>query len=195
MKRIAILFGSCLLCVAACGPGTGPAPDERSVEDDYIGGWDAEGSDGAAILLLREGLIGTLNITSLQGREQRFRLIFDVQGETEDEALMISLNCSEARAQDLTADEPEDTEPDAGSETTGEGDPASRDGDADPADDGWAALDCSGWDLELSCSLAGECNSGDCNMVCDVVFFGDAYAVSEIELGRVEDAFDYWQRV
>jgi len=195
MKRIVILFGSCLLCVAACGPGTGPAPDDRSVEDDYIGGWDAEGSDGAAILLLREGLVGTLNITSLQGREQRFRLIFDVQGQTEDEGLMLSLNCSEARAKELTSDEPDDTAPDAGSETTGEGDPAARDGEADPTDDEWTALDCSGWDLELSCGLAGECNSGDCNMVCDVVFFGDAYAVSEVELGRVEDAFDYWQRV
>lgn len=182
MKRIATVFGSCLLMSLACGPGSEGAVDERSVDEEFIGGWDAEGSGGSAILLIREGLIGTLNVTSLSGRERQFHVVFDVQGQVEEESLMLGLNCAEARERSMLVNDDDAT------------DEPSTAADEDESDD-WVALDCSGWDLELQCSIAGECNTGDCNMVCDVVYFGDAYAHSEIELGSVEDAFDYWQRV
>jgi hypothetical protein len=193
MKRLAILLPFCLSAFA-CGPSTSVEPEDESLADEFIGGWDAEGSGGAAILLLRDGLLGTLNVSSLEGREQQFHIVFDVAGDLEDDTLTLNLNCSEARERSLgSSDEPSPEPPDV-PDTDGV-DEGEGDRSDDDDDDEWSAVDCSGWDLALSCDLAGECGTSDCNMVCDVVYFGDAYAHSQIELGSVEDAFDYWQRV
>jgi hypothetical protein len=144
---------------------------------------------GAAVLLLREGLVGTLSGAAIESRDRVYQVVFEVGGEVDKDMLVLALNCAEARQRWLDPDQAPDAAPDASETPIGAG------SDESFEDSPWMSLDCAGWDLELTCGLAGDCATGDCNMVCDITYFGDAYAHSEIVLADVEDEFDYWQRV
>jgi hypothetical protein len=164
----------------------GPQTEERSLEGEFVGGWDA-GGGATGILLMRDGLVGTLSGASLIGRERQYQIVFDVAGTVDpDGMLVLELGCAEGRERSLTYD-PSSSTDDADA-------PARADGD-DTGEDGWAHMDCTGWDLVLECGLTQHCGRGDCSMVCDVMFFGDAYARGHLSLGDVEEELDYWQRV
>jgi hypothetical protein len=170
-RTIALLFA-----LTACGGGPVTTVDRQAAETEYIGGWDASKTTGTSVLLLREGLTGRLSSASLQSDEAEYQLSFDVNGELMEDidALNLELSCAEVRTR-VTVRETEDdhvVEPPA-----------------------WTGLDCAGWELALHCSLAGTCGSGGCNMICDIVHFGDAYAHAQVPLHEVEDQFDFWERV
>lgn len=169
----------------ACAP-SGSAPEEAPEQDRmaaYVGGWDGAATQGSSVLLLREGLTGTLSAARLVGAEFEYQVTYEVEGEPDETSsdVMLGLGCAEIRMRPIAAETPDEPDPDPSSE------PA--------AEDTWASLDCAGWELDLQCGLAGECGVGDCNMLCDVVFFGDAYATATVTLSVVEDEFDHWQRV
>lgn len=195
MDRLAsrLVFASLLL--GACSSSSGPLEDgdtELAMEERLVGGWDGASTSGTSVLLLREGLAGTLSTTHLYGEESEYQLSFSISGDLdEDDAELVVLNlaCDEARVRPLLAIEPENEEPDPS--------PSDASGDEElPVEpDAWDALDCAGWGLQLECSLAGECGRADCNLFCDVVYFGDAFATAAIELATVEDELDHWQRV
>lgn len=151
----------------------------------FVGGWDGAATQGSSVLLLREGLTGTLSAANLKGDEFEYHITYNVEGEADEvtDDVVLGLGCAEIRVRPVLApaDVPED-------------DSASDDSQV-PGDDGWSSMDCAGWELDLQCGLAGECGVGDCNMLCDVVFFGDAYATAAVTLTVVEDEFDHWQRV
>lgn len=165
----------------------------------YVGGWDGAATEGSSVLLIRDGLTGTLSAAHLMGEELEYQITYDVEGDQAEDpdSILFALACAEVEMRNLTArpdptaDPTEDpAEPDPTADANGE--PA--DG-TEPPEASWAALDCAGWELELRCGLAGECGVGDCNMLCDVVYFGDAYASAQVPLVIVEDEFDHWQRV
>jgi hypothetical protein len=125
------------------------------------------------VLLLREGLSGMLSAASLAGGTQEYRIAYEISGELDEETqdLTLTLTCSEVGsrpmmdASDRVVEEPM-----------------------------WGALDCAGWELGLECGLAGDCDGGDCNMICDIIHFGDAYATADLSLTEVEDELDFWKR-
>ena len=168
----------------------------------YVGGWDGAATEGSSVLLIRDGLTGTLSAAHLMGEELEYQITYDVEGDPADDpdSILFSLACAEVEMRSLTA-QPE-PDPDADPTTDPTGPDPTADANGEPADGtgpapeaSWAALDCAGWELELRCGLAGECGVGDCNMLCDVVYFGDAYASAQVPLVVVEDEFDHWQRV
>ena len=171
MNRLAsrLVFAS-LLLGACSSSGGGPVEDaELVMEERLVGGWDGASTTGTSVLLIREGLTGTLSTTHLTSDEEEFELSFSINGEVsedDDEIVVFNLSCDEARARPIAA-------PDAGDENP----------DSSDADDGtaeapaiepreWDGLDCAGWGLQLECGVAGECGSADCNLFCDIFIFG-----------------------
>jgi len=171
----------------------------------WVGGWDGAATEGSSVLLIREGLTGTLSAAHLMGEELEYQITYDLEGDpTEDpDSILFSLACAEVEMRSLTAQPDPNADPNADpNDPTADPDPNDSTANGEPADAtdpaaeaSWAALDCAGWELELRCGLAGECGVGDCNMLCDVVYFGDAYASAKVPLTVVEDEFDHWQRV
>ena len=194
MDRLALplLFASLLL--GACSTASGPLEDmdgELAMEERLVGGWDGASTSGTSVLLIREGLSGTLSTTHLTSDDEAYELSFSIAGEIDEddpELVVFSLSCAEARMRRLAAEDPGTTEPlpSATDDPTG--------GEMASDDERWSALDCAGWGLQLECGLAGMCEA-DCNMFCDVTYFGDAFATAAIELASVEDELDHWQRV
>ena len=160
----------------------------------FVGGWDGAATEGSSVLLLREGLTGTLSAANLKGDEFEYHITYNVEGEADEmsDDVVLGLGCAEIRVRPVLAP--------ASAGGTGDGSDVPQDDTAENdspglGDDGWSSMDCAGWELDLRCGLAGECGVGDCNMLCDVVFFGDAYATAAVTLTAVEDEFDHWQRV
>lgn len=172
-NRIVVLsaLASLIACAGNVGEGEG---DPEAVENRFVGGWDGSQTDGNTVLLLREGLGGTLSAASLEGVRDEYRIAYEVSGMVDEqtEDVTLELGCSELSARPMPMDEATAME-----------------------EDNWGALDCAGWELALECGLAGDCEGGDCNMICDVIHFGDAYATAEIPLTTIEDALDFWERV
>jgi hypothetical protein len=194
MDRLAsrLVFAS-LLLGACSSSGGGPGEDpELVMEERLVGGWDGASTTGTSVLLIREGLTGTLSTTHLTSDEEEYELSFSVNGEVseEDEEIVVfNLSCDEARARPIAAP---DAPGDDSTAPTGD-DATASDARAEPQD--WDGLDCAGWGLQLECGVAGECGSADCNLFCDIVYFGDAFATASIELESIEDELDHWQRV
>lgn len=188
MKRTTILLICASLSLSACAADSGSPMEVMPLEAgaEFVGGWDGAQTEGTSVLLLRDGLTGTLSAARLIGQEEEFEISYEVEGSMSDDegSLVLALSCAEARTRPLGA-ELEPTDP---------LDPMAS-GDTDAAAPSWSSLDCAGWELDLECGLAGDCQVGDCNMVCDVVYFGDAYATASVPLSTIEDEFDYWRRV
>lgn len=183
-----------LLLGACSSSGGGSVEDaELVMEERLVGGWDGASTTGTSVLLIREGLTGTLSTTHLTSDEEEYELSFSVSGEVsedDEELVVFNLSCDEARARPLAALDAVDEDPSAPAHTD--------DGTAAaPAieEPEWDGLDCAGWGLQLECSVAGECGSAGCNLFCDIVYFGDAFATASIELASIEDELDHWQRV
>ena len=195
MDRLAsrLLFASLLLgaCSSASGPIEG-TDGELAMEERLVGGWDGASTSGTSVLLIREGLSGTLSTTHLTSDDEAYELSFSIAGEVDEEdpeLVVLTLACAEARMRPLAVEAPIETPdplPSSTDETTG--------GETELPEERWDALDCAGWELQLECGLAGECDAG-CNLFCDVTYFGDAFATAAIELASVEDELDHWQRV
>ncbi len=186
IARLALLpvLGGLLACASN---GSAPIEPESDRMGAYVGGWDGAATQGSSVLLLREGLTGTLSAANLHGEEYEYQITYNVEGEADDgtDDVVLGLGCAEIRVRPVLAPASDDT-----------GEPPEDEDEPEPSlDDGWSSLDCAGWELDLQCGLAGECGVGDCNMLCDVVFFGDAYATASVTLTVVEDEFDHWQRV
>ncbi|MBV1857309.1 MAG: hypothetical protein KUG77_02780 [Nannocystaceae bacterium] len=192
MKRIAARIVCASLLLGGCSSSGGPIGDEEQIAERLIGGWDGASTTGTSVLLLREGLSGTLSAAHLFGTDREFQVNFSVTGSMaeDDKSVLLDLACAEGRVRSLTAepdDEDDTTIPSATDEEP------SEDSETDP--DGWDSLDCAGWALQLECGIAGECDTADCNLFCDVSYFGDAFATATIELSSIEDELDHWQRV
>ncbi len=195
MDRLAsrLVFAS-LLLGACSSSGGGPVEDaELVMEERLVGGWDGASTTGTSVLLIREGLTGTLSATHLTSDEEEYELSFSVNGEVsedDDEIVVFNLSCDEARARPIAAADALDENPD---DSSGAGDGTAEAPAVETRE--WDGLDCAGWGLQLECGVAGECGSGDCNLFCDIVYFGDAFATASIELASIEDELDHWQRV
>lgn len=195
MVRFATRLVCASLLLGACSSSGGPSglDEEEIIEERLVGGWDGASTTGTSVLLLREGLSGTLSATHLYATDHEYQLAFSVNGELaedNDEMVVLNLSCAEARVRPLVAE-------DEGDDDTAPV-PSSTDEEAvdeSPEPDAWDALDCAGWGLQLECGIAGECGSADCNLFCDIVYFGDAFATASIELASIEDELDHWQRV
>ena len=193
MFRSAPLLALASLLLGACSSSDAPLDSGMESEEQLVGGWDGASTSGTSVLLLREGLAGTLSATHLVAADREYQISFSVSGEMaeDDESVLLALSCAEVRMRPLAAevpsDEPEDSVPSSTDDETEE----------EPTVDEpvWDALDCSGWGLELECGTAGDCGGNDCNLFCDVTYFGDAFATAAIELASVEDELDHWQRV
>lgn len=163
-----------VLWFAACTSGT--SGDTDTSEAFFVGGWDGAQTRGTSVLLLREGLSGTLSGAVIGDDHEEIMLTYAAEGVVEyadvGMILVLELGCEEAFTRSLVRD----------------GNP-----DEDIAD-AWTPLDCGDWDLQLQCSLAGSCEGTRCNLVCDVSYFGDGYARAGIPLADIEDEFDYWRR-
>ncbi|MCR9165775.1 MAG: hypothetical protein ACE37F_07835 [Nannocystaceae bacterium] len=195
MNRLAsrLVFAS-LLLGACSSSGGGPVEDaELVMEERLVGGWDGASTTKTSVLLIREGLTGTLSTTRLTSDEEEYELSFSVSGEVsedDDEIVVFNLACDEARARPLAAPDAPDEDPMGSADT----DDTAAEAPAVETRD-WDGLDCAGWELQLECGVAGECGSADCNLFCDIVYFGDAFATASIELASIEDELDHWQRV
>ena len=193
MDRLASRLLIASLLLGACSSAGGPIEDvdgELAMEERLVGGWDGASTTGTSVLLIREGLSGTLSTTHLTSDDEEYELSFSIAGEVDEddpELVVLSLSCAEARMRRLAV---EDETPDPLPSSTD--DPT--DGEMATEEDAWSALDCAGWGLQLECGLAGMCEA-DCNLFCDVTYFGDAFATAAIELASVEDELDHWQRV
>lgn len=165
-----------LLCISACGPTTNSNLGSEPVVN-YVGGWDGADTRGSSVLVLRDDLRGTLTSSMFGDAVHDYRVSYEVMGEIDSaNMLQMRLACVEAGRAEVIDD------PSAGDDLSPEQE--------------WAGIDCSGWELGLACTLAGDCDSGGgCNMICDIVDFGDAYALSGLTLESVEDQFDMWHRV
>ena len=163
------------LLIACAGGVDEGTEDPEVVENRYVGGWDGSQTSGTTVLLLREGLSGTLSAASLGGQDEEYRVAFDIAGELDPETqdVTLDLTCNEVSARPMMP----------AHDRTMEEEPM------------WGALDCAGWELALECGLAGDCDGGDCNMICDITHFGDAYATAQLNLTAVEDELDFWERV
>ena len=164
---LSLLFG----CAGGVDEGS---EDPEVVENRYVGGWDGSQTSGATVLLLREGLSGTLSAASLGGHTDEYRVAYDIAGELDPDSqdVTLTLTCSEVSSRPMMPEH-----------------------DRVMTEPMWGALDCAGWELGLECGLAGDCDGGDCNMICDVTHFGDAYATAQLNLTAVEDELDFWERV
>jgi hypothetical protein len=166
---VASAFGMLLGCTSGIEEAS---DDPEMIENRFVGGWDGSQTRGPTVLLLREGLSGTLSAASLGGIDEEYRIAYDVSGMIDEQTqdVTLELGCAEVseRPMPIDGEMPEET---------------------------WGALDCAGWELSLACGLAGDCEGGDCNMICDVTHFGDAYATAEIPLTTIEDELDFWERV
>lgn len=192
MKRIAARIVCASLLLGACSSTGGTVGDgEEQIEERLVGGWDGASTTGTSALLLREGLSGTLSAVHLFAADREYQVNFSVTGgmAEDDESVLLDLSCAEGRARSLTAETDEEDD-DAIPSATDE-DPSEE---SETDEDGWDSLDCAGWALQLECGIAGECDT-DCNLFCDVSYFGDAFATAAIELSSVEDELDHWQRV
>ncbi len=194
MKRIAARIVCASLLLGGCSSSGGLVVDEAQTEERLIGGWDGASTTGTSVLLLREGLSGTLSAAHLFATDHEYQITFSVTGEMaeDNESVLLDLSCAEGRIRSLTAEpeqeeDGEDTIPSATDEAPAQ--------EPETAGDGWDALDCAGWSLQLECGIAGECGSADCNLFCDISYFGDAFATASIELASIEDELDHWQRV
>lgn len=186
-------FALCGLFACAANSDSAPVPEDDRV-GAFVGGWDGEATEGQSVLLIRDGLTGTLSAAHLIGEALEYRVTYDIDGEADQitDDIVLGLGCAEVTVRpraDLSSAEPSDDD-----NADGGSDGADADADAD-AEQAWSSLDCAGWELDLQCGLAGNCEVGDCNMLCDVVYFGDAYATASVALTVVEDEFDHWQRV
>jgi len=189
-----LAFASLLL--GACSSSGAPLEQEMGLDMEarLIGGWDGASTTGTSVLLLREGLIGSLSATQLRSTERDLRLDFAVSGsisELDEELVLLDLSCAEVRARPHD-DSVEGTQepapiPSSTDDPTG--------GQMPPEPAAWEALDCAGWNLQLQCSTAGACGTADCDLFCDIVYFGDSFATASIELAAVEDELDHWERV
>jgi hypothetical protein len=174
MSPIRICIASILALPLGCGGDIEEgSPETDEIENRFVGGWDGSQTRGTTVLLLREGLSGTLSAASLAGVHDEYRIAYDVSGMLDDETqdVTLELGCNEVSARPMATEGMVVDE------------------------NAWGALDCAGWELALACGLAGDCEGGDCNMICDVTHFGDAYATSEIPLTMIEDELDFWERV
>ncbi|TPV97314.1 MAG: hypothetical protein B7733_00255 [Myxococcales bacterium FL481] len=165
-----------LLGAVACGSASDSTQGSES-ELSYAGGWDGADTRGSSVLLLRDDLRGTLTASIFGDAVYDYRMSYDVNGEIdEDNMLVMKLACMDGAQAETVVD------------------PTPDDGISPEQD--WVGIDCSGWELELACSLAGDCESGGgCNMICDIVGFGDAFAYGGLPLEEVENQFDMWKRV
>lgn len=184
-----------LACASADSDDSQPEPTDDRM-GAFVGGWDGATTQGSSVLLIREGLTGTLSGATLIGPEFEYQITYGVEGEgaeDSDEEILLGLACAEIRTRPVVASN-DRADVDADPELPSHED-AGKDEDTDAPAPGWTSLDCAGWELELRCGLAGDCGVGDCNMLCDVAYFGDAYATAAVALMAVEDEFDHWQRV
>jgi hypothetical protein len=175
MIRCRIPVASALVLLLGCANGVEEgSSDPDAIENRFVGGWDGSQTSGTTVMLLREGLSGTLSAASLGGISDEYRIAYDVSGTLDEQTqdVTLELGCSEVSSRPMPTDEADMM-----------------------ADESWGALDCAGWELALACGLAGDCEGGDCNMICDVIHFGDAYATAEIPLTSIEDELDFWERV
>lgn len=165
-----------ILAIAAAMPSCqgSDSSDQGVTASRFAGGWDSDAPQGAPVMLLRDDLEGTLGEVEFVGGVQTYGINYEVEGELHrgNGELSLSLTCAEARLVSNTARAP------------------AADGETP-----WTPLDCAGWELELSCALAGDCESNGCNLVCDVIYFGDGYATMAMPLSDVEDQFAIWNRV
>lgn len=193
MKRIAARIVCASLLLGGCSSSGGLVVDDEQIEERLVGGWDGASTTGTSVLLLREGLSGTLSAVHLVAEDREYQVNFSLAGAMaeDSESVLLDLSCAEGRVRSLTLEE-DDKEEDE--DTV----PSSTDQDAESEPeietDGWDSLDCAGWALQLECGIAGECET-DCNLFCDVAYFGDAFATAAIELSSIEDELDHWQRV
>ncbi len=193
MFRSAPLLALASLLLGACSSPNGPIDSGIESEERLIGGWDGASTSGTSVLLLREGLAGTLSATHLHADDWEYQISFSVAGEMaeDNESVLLALSCAEVRMRPVTAE---------GDAPAPLPDPIPSTTDEVPEEPPstevvWDAQDCSGWGLELECGVAGECGRNDCNLFCDVTYFGDAFATAAIELASIEDELDHWQRV
>ncbi len=193
MKRIAARIVCASLLLGGCSSSGGLVVDEEQIEERLVGGWDGASTTGTSVLLLREGLSGTLSAVHLLADDREYQVNFSLAGNMAEDAesVLLDLSCTEGRVRSLTALEDREDEEDTIPSATDE-EPTEEEG-IDP--DGWDTLDCAGWALQLECGIAGECDNADCNLFCDVAYFGDAFATAAIELSSIEDELDHWQRV
>lgn len=197
MKRIAARIVCASLLLGGCSSSGGLVADEEQIEERLIGGWDGASTTGVSVLLLREGLSGTLSAVHLLATDREYQVNFSLAGTMAEDAqsVLLDLSCTEGRVRSLTADtgrtDEEEEEEDTIPSTTDE----EPDEETEADTDGWDSLDCAGWALQLECGIAGECDTADCNLFCDVSYFGDAFATASIELSSIEDELDHWQRV
>lgn len=195
MKRIAARIVCVSLLLGGCSSAGGLVVDEEQIEERLIGGWDGASTTGTSVLLLREGLSGTLSAVHLVAEDREYQVNFSLAGTiAEDgESVLLDLSCAEGRIRSL----PVETEKEDDAQGPGTV-PSSTDEepeeDSEVQADGWDSLDCAGWALQLECGTAGECET-DCNLFCDVSYFGDAFATAAIELSSIEDELDHWKRV
>jgi len=186
MTRARIALAPALCGLLACATNSGPSTDTADERmSAYVGGWDGDATRGSSVLLLRDGLIGTLSAANLVGEDVEYQVSFDVNGDAVEDSVddvLLSLSCSEVLTRPMLAA--------ADTDAADDQEPAEA-----PEEPQWSSVDCAGWEIELQCGLAGECAGGDCNMVCDIVYFGDAFATATVTLSGVEDEFDHWQRV
>lgn len=175
MRPIRLCVASLFALLLGCGGGIeeGSSTETDEIENRFVGGWDGSQTRGTTVLLLREGLSGTLAAASLAGVKDEYRITYDVSGTLDEEThdVTLELGCSEVSSRPMPVE------------------------GAITDEAAWGALDCAGWELALECGLAGDCNGGDCNMICDVIHFGDAYATALIPLSTIEDELDFWERV
>lgn len=193
MKRIAARIVCASLLLGGCSSSGGLVEDEEQIEERLVGGWDGASTTGTSVLLLREGLSGTLSAVHLIAEEREYQVNFSLAGSMAEDAesVLLDLSCADGRVRSLTVEEDREDDEDTIPSATDE-DP-SQEAEGDP--DGWDTLDCAGWALQLECGIAGECDTADCNLFCDVAYFGDAFATAAIELSSIEDELDHWQRV
>lgn len=194
MKRIAARIVCASLLLGGCSSAGGLVVDDEQIEERLIGGWDGASTTGTSVLLLREGLSGTLSAVHLVAEDREYQVNFSLAGAMaeDSESVLLDLSCAEGRVRSLTleADKEDEEDEDAIPSTTDE----EPEEEAEAETDGWDSLDCAGWALQLECGIAGECDT-DCNLFCDVSYFGDAFATAAIELSSIEDELDHWQRV